>query len=69
MAQSAKILAEKKLTIGDKVMKFDYFCHGEKPKDGYTLIIGLHGGGGCPASVNDSQYSNHLHLYDTKLPK
>lgn len=49
MAMSAKILAEKQLTIGDKVMKFDYFCHGAKPKDGYILIIGLHGGGGCTA--------------------
>lgn len=50
-------------------MKFDFFCHGEKPPAGYTFIIGLHGGGGCPAEENDSQYCNHLHLYDKKLPK
>jgi len=28
------------------------------------LIFGFHGGGGCPANVNDSQYNNHKNLYN-----
>jgi predicted esterase len=40
---------------------------GTKPKEGYSLFIGLHGGGGCPADVNDSQWENHKKLY--KLPE
>ena len=30
---------------------------------GRPLFIGMHGGGGCPAEVNDSQWENHTHLY------
>jgi hypothetical protein len=29
-------------------MKFKYFTFGYKPQNGYTLIFGFHGGGGCP---------------------
>lgn len=28
----------------------------------------MHGGGGCPASTNDGQFSNHKHLYDNQMP-
>lgn len=31
------------------------------------LFIGLHGGGGCPASVNDQQWENHQRLYRKEL--
>lgn len=49
-------------------MKFQYFRKGGRPDGGYTLVIGLHGGGNCPTEVNDKQYSNHLHLYDRYMP-
>jgi hypothetical protein len=52
------------LTLNGKTMKFTYKQKGAKPPNGYTLIFGLHGGGGCPPAANDSQYNNHKHLYD-----
>jgi hypothetical protein len=42
--------------------------HGDKPEGGYSLVFGLHGGGGCPSEVNEQQFHNHLHLYDKYLP-
>jgi hypothetical protein len=36
--------------------------------DGYRLIFGLHGGGGCPPEINNDQFRNHLNLYDKLLP-
>lgn len=50
-------------------MKFAYFKKGDQPPSGYSLIFGFHGGGGCPAEVNDSQFENHKHLYDKYLPE
>ena len=44
------------LTLGDKTLKFRYFMKGDRPKNGYSLLFGMHGGGGCPAKVNDSQF-------------
>ena len=44
------------LTLGDKTLKFRYFMKGDRPKNGYTLLFGMHGGGGCAASVNDKQF-------------
>ena len=32
-------------------------------------MFGLHGGGGCPAQVNQQQYNNHLAIYDSFLPQ
>ena len=36
---------------------------GQKPKDGWSLYISMHGGGGAPAPVNDSQWENQKRLY------
>ena len=35
------------ITIGGKTMRFKCFPKGKQPKNGYTLIFGLHGGGAC----------------------
>ena len=40
------------IQIGDKCMRLKYFTFGSRPPKGYTLLFGLHGGGGCPSSVN-----------------
>lgn len=48
-------------------MPFYYQVHGDKPTDGRSLFISLHGGGGAPASVNDQQYTNQKHLYDATM--
>lgn len=51
------------LSIGDKQMKIHYTVYGEKPADGRSLYISLHGGGNAPASVNDGQWNNQKALY------
>lgn len=55
----------------DKVAKSDsltmplwWTVYGEKPADGYSLYISLHGGGTCPPEVNDQQWKNQKHLYE-----
>lgn len=60
--------------INDGILKQDnlkmpFFVKriGKRPKEGYSLYIGLHGGGGCPSQVNDNQWENHKKLY--KLPQ
>lgn len=44
-------------------MPFFYKSFGKKPKDGWSLYISLHGGGGAPKSVNDGQWENQKKLY------
>jgi len=36
---------------------------GEKPADGRSLFISLHGGGECPKEINDEQWGNQCNLY------
>lgn len=55
--------ADKALTDGEHVLKFDYRLFGEKPKDGRSLFISLHGGGNAPPAVNDQQWKNQIGLY------
>lgn len=62
-AQLEKEWAAKKVKIGDKVMKFDYRTYGEKPAAGWDFYISMHGGGGAPAQVNESQWRNQVRLY------
>ena len=44
-------------------MPFAYKVFGEKPKEGRSLFLSMHGGGGAPARVNDQQYENQKGLY------
>ncbi len=53
-----RVLNEGKLT-----MPFFYRTFGDKPKEGRSLWISMHGGGGAPPWVNDSQYENQKRLY------
>lgn len=52
-----------KLVIGPYSMKIWWATYGEKPSDGRSLYISLHGGGGTTADVNDSQWENQKKLY------
>lgn len=54
------------LNVGDLTMPFWYKVNGEKPADGRSLFISMHGGGGAPAAVNDGQYENQKRLYNPK---
>jgi hypothetical protein len=57
---------EKQLTEGKYVMKFDYRVFGEKPADGRSLYISMHGGGNTSEAVNDRQWNNQKRLYEPK---
>lgn len=56
----------KKIKLDGLEMKFDFRTFGEKPKDGHSLFISMHGGGGAPARVNESQWRNQIGLYKPK---
>lgn len=62
------MLQSGQLTIANRTWKFEYKTKGARPQNGYMLVFGFHGGGGCPASVNDTQYNNHKNLYMNELP-
>ena len=51
------------LKDGKLEMPFFYKTFGKKPAAGHSLWISLHGGGGAPKRVNDSQYENQKRLY------
>ncbi|MCA9070462.1 MAG: hypothetical protein KDA84_16130, partial [Planctomycetaceae bacterium] len=54
----------KVLSYDGKQMPFAFRKFGKKPKDGHSLYISLHGGGGAPAKVNDRQWENQKRLYE-----
>ena len=49
--------------LGDLKMPFFYKVFGDRPKDGRSLYISMHGGGGAPPQVNDQQWENQKRLY------
>lgn len=54
---------QKKVVFGDYQMKFDYRIIGDKPADGRSLYISLHGGGNTSPKANDQQWKNQISLY------
>jgi hypothetical protein len=62
-ATRAAELKDRVLKEGKLAMPFFYKTFGDKPKGGRSLWISMHGGGGAPARVNDSQYENQKKLY------
>ncbi len=48
------------------VLHFEYKLFGEKPADGRSLYISMHGGGNTRPEVNDKQWSNQQSLYTPK---
>lgn len=53
----------KSIQHGDFEMKFDYKVFGKPKKEGRSLYISMHGGGGAPKQVNDQQWENQKRLY------
>ena len=49
-------------------MRFSVQAFGAVPAQGRPLIISLHGGGGAPAQVNDTQWHNQQRLYHNVMP-
>lgn len=69
-AHVALIRKERADEVKDRVIKEDklempffYKTFGKKPEAGRSLWISLHGGGGAPKQVNDSQWENQKKLY------
>ncbi len=52
-------------TVATKDRKSPYLWRhvGEKPKDGWSLMIAMHGGGGTAARVNDDQWKGMFERY------
>ena len=50
--------AQKEIRIGSKSMKIWWAVYGAKPKDGRSLYISLHGGGGTTPEENDGQWED-----------
>lgn len=53
----------KTIKIGDYTMPIWWKVYGEKPADGRSLYISLHGGGGAPPELNNQQWENQKRLY------
>jgi hypothetical protein len=54
---------QKQVSFGEYQMKFAYRILGEKPADGRSLYISLHGGGNTTPKANDQQWKNQISLY------
>ena len=53
---------DKAVSYNGKTMRYAYTRVGEKPVKGYPLYIALHGGGGAPSAVNNSQWE-HMKVF------
>ncbi|MCX8228435.1 MAG: hypothetical protein OTJ44_00600 [Planctomycetota bacterium] len=62
----AKEMENRVLQFKDWTLPFWWTAFGEKPVDGYSLWISLHGGGGTTSEVNDGQWENQKKLYELK---
>jgi len=58
-----KEMEDRVITLDDLKMRFIYKIYGDKPKNGRSLYISLHGGGGVPARANNSEWQNQKVLY------
>jgi hypothetical protein len=53
----------KSIQLGDRKLRYLEKVFGDAPKGGRSLWISMHGGGGAPTRVNDSQWKNQIKLY------
>jgi poly(3-hydroxybutyrate) depolymerase len=59
----AEEIKNRVLKDGEVEMPFFYKIFGKRPANGTSLWISLHGGGGVPKQMNDSQWERHKKLY------
>jgi poly(3-hydroxybutyrate) depolymerase len=57
-------MAAKAITRDTLVMRWEERVFGGEPAEGHSLWISMHGGGGAPAEVNESQWRNQIGLYE-----
>ena len=61
--ERAECFAERVLEHDGYTMPFWYTTYGERPPEGRSLYISMHGGGNTSAAVNDRQWENQKRLY------
>ena len=61
--QRAAEIEAKSIQLGDKKLRYLEKVFGDAPEGGRSLWISMHGGGGAPTRVNDSQWKNQIKLY------
>ncbi|QDU21856.1 protein kinase domain-containing protein [Urbifossiella limnaea] len=59
----ADAVKERVVRQGEFTMPYSVQPFGEKPKDGWSLYVSLHGGGGTAKATNDAQWENQKKLY------
>jgi poly(3-hydroxybutyrate) depolymerase len=59
----ARSFREKKVRFDQMEMRFEYKTFGDRPLDGRSVYLSLHGGGETTPAVNDGQWRNQLRLY------
>lgn len=64
LPSAQKVWAEGVIAFNKYTMPIAYRVFGEKPADGRSLYISLHGGGNAPAAVNHQQWENQRTLYN-----
>ena len=57
------MLDNKVFTYEDTKMPIKIKVFGEKPADGRSLYISMHGGGAAPEELNNGQWENQIRLY------
>lgn len=66
LEQLQKSWKDKSFSYGEFTMPFKIKTFGEAPKEGHSLYISMHGGGGTTPEVNDQQWNNQINLYQPK---
>ncbi len=54
------------IKVGKRTMELHWSIFGKKPKDGRSLYISLHGGGGTLHELNIQQWTNQWRLYEPR---
>ena len=57
------IIKKQAIVRGELEMPISCKVFGQRPEDGYSLFISLHGGGNAPKQLNDQQWQNQWFLY------
>jgi len=65
-ARLEKSWQEKRFVLGEHEMKIKLKTFGEKPTDGRSLYISMHGGGSTTPAANNQQWENQIRLYQPK---
>ncbi|WP_372950496.1 hypothetical protein [Mariniphaga sp.] len=52
------------LVLGDYELQFRYKKFGQKPAEGWSLYISMHGGGNTRPEMNNRQWQNQIDLYE-----